>query len=122
MLPSQFSRLISRVAIGLIFAACLPLAAQDRPLYWSSVAAVTAANVADVHSSLGKYEANPLLRSADGRFGAHGVAIKSFIAAGNIGVQALILRRWPKARKAAAIANFVAAGALVAVAARNYKQ
>ena len=122
MLRSQFSRLVSRAAVALVFAACLPLAAQDRPLYWASVAAVTAANVADVHSSLGKLEANPLLRSADGRFGSRGVTIKSGIAAGNIGVQALILRRWPKARKAAAIANFIAAGALVAVAARNYRQ
>ena len=95
--------------------------AQDRPLYWSSVAAVTAAQTLDMHSSWGKYEANPLLRSPDGRFGVRGVAVKSSIAVGSLGVQTLILRKWPKARKAAVVINFAAAGAISVVAVRNYR-
>ena len=106
----------------LIIVLCPPLIVQDRPLYWSSMAAVTAAQTLDMHSSWSKYEANPLLRSADGRFGLRGVAVKSGIAVGNLTVQTLILRKWPKARKAAAIINFAAAGAVGVIAVRNYRQ
>ena len=103
----------------LILAFCLPLVAQDRPFYWPSVAAVTVAHGLDVHSSWGKHEANPLLQSADGRFGTRGAAVKSGIVAGSLTVQMLLLRKWPKARKAAAVANFAAAGVIVGVTVRN---
>lgn len=109
-------------AVGFLLCCAGIARGQNRPLYWSSVAALTAAHVADTHSSWGKYEANPLLRSSDGRFGLRGAAVKSGIAAGNLTVQTLILRKWPKARKAAAIINFAAAGVIVGIAARNYRQ
>ena len=109
-----------RLAILLFL--CLSLMAWDRPLYWSSVATVTAAQTLDAHSSWGKYEANPLLRSPDGRFGVRGVAVKSGIVAGSLTVQVLLLRKWPKARKVATITNFVLSGVMVGIAARNYRQ
>ena len=109
-------------AIGFLLCCAGIARGQDRPLYWSSVATLTAAHVADMHSSWGKYEANPLLRSADGRFGMKGVAVKSSIAAGNLTVQTLLLRKWPKARKAAAITNFVVAGVVIGIAVRNYRR
>ena len=105
----------------LIIVLCLPLMAQDRSLYLSSVATLTAAHAVDMHSAWGKYEANPLLRSADGRFGPRGAVIKSGIMAGNLTVQTLLLRKWPKARKAATIINFAAAGAIGVIAVRNYR-
>jgi len=113
--------IVALCAIGFLLCCTGIARGQDRPLYWASVAVLTAANVADVHSSWGKFEVNPLLRSADGRFGVRGAVVKSGISAGTLTVQALVLRRWPHARKAASIANFVAAGVVCWVAVRNYQ-
>jgi hypothetical protein len=66
-----------------------------RPGWKASVAAVVVASVVDVHSSWGKQEANPVLASGDGRFGARGVAIKSLITGGALGAQWLLLRKKP---------------------------
>ena len=112
--------IVTLCAIG--FLLCCAGIARGANLYPASVTTFAAAQVLDVHSAWRKYEANPLLRSPDGRFGVRGVTIKSGIAAGNLTVQTLILRKWPKARKAAAVIYFAAAGMIVGVAARNYRQ
>lgn len=91
-------------------------------IYLASVASLIAAHVADVHSSWGRLEANPLLRSADGRFGVKGLAVKSSLVAGHLTIQALILRKWPKGRKTVAILNFALAGTVGVIAVRNYRR
>ena len=98
----------------LMFSLCLPLAAAD--LWTASVAAYGGAQVADIASSLGKLERNPVFGQ---RFTARDAALKGGIAAGNITVQVLILRKWPSAKRAAAVVNFVAAGVVTVVAVRN---
>ena len=90
--------------------------------YVVSVAALTAAHVADTHSSWGREELHPLLRSADGRFGVKGLAVKSSLVAGHLTVQTLILRKWPQARRAAAVLNFALAGIVGVIAVRNYRR
>jgi len=98
----------------------LSLSAQDKPkpdwIYRSSVAAMIGAQTADIASSWNRAEANPIYGQ---RFTARDVALKSGIAAGTLTVQALILRKWPQAKRAASIINFACSGVVVYVAARN---
>jgi len=90
---------------------------QDRVYQWS-VASVVAANTVDVHSSWGKYEANPLLGS--GRFGARQLTIKSGIIVGWQFAAWAVTRHNPKARRRLAWLNIGAAAAISGVAIRNY--
>ena len=94
-----------------MFCSVRPLAAD---LWTASVAAYGGAQVADIASSR-KLERNPASVSDDAR----DAALKGGIAAGNITVQVLILRKWPSAKRAAAVVNFVAAGVVTVVAVRN---
>jgi hypothetical protein len=96
-----------------------PVRRKNR-LWKVSLAVLGAVTVADVHSSLGRQEANPLLRSHNGQFSARGVSIKAAIVGTTIGVQYLLLRKNPDAAGAAAYTNFAIAGATGAVAGRNY--
>lgn len=90
-------------------------------LYHASVAAFVAGNVADIHSSLGGYETNPLARSSDGQFSpAKGIALKSGIVAGTLILQRVLIRRYPTSQKGLAIVNFGCAGAMGVVARHNY--
>jgi hypothetical protein len=78
-------------------------------------AAVAAAQFLDVHSSLGKREANPLLRGPDGRFSAaRGAAFKLGILAGLFAVQEL------QPRPFWSWVNVSYAGFSTTVAIRNY--
>lgn len=70
----------------------------------------------DVHSSVGRREANPLLRGADGRFSVgRGVGIKLGVLAGLFAAQELRpAREWNWV-------NLGYAGASGAIAVRNYR-
>lgn len=86
-----------------------------------SVGSLTAASTLDVVSSWGKCcEANPLLASADSRFGARGAAIKSGVLGAQLVVQYWLVKRSPRLAKALSYANFVSAGVLTGVAVRNF--
>lgn len=80
-----------------------------------------AATVADTHSSWGRLEINPMLRSTNGRFGLRGVSVKALVTGGSIGAQYILLRRNPKAEKYGIITNFAIAGVLGTAAAANYR-
>jgi hypothetical protein len=98
----------------------LPLAAQDVPhkrLYRWSVVALTAASAADVASSWGKQELNPVL--GRGTFGARQTGIKISISAGMLTAQWWAMLRHPELRHGFARSNFIAAGALGGVAVGN---
>jgi hypothetical protein len=100
-----------------------PTPGKEKPStsFWkASVIALVAASAADVHSSMGRYELNPMLRSADGRFGIKGIAIKSLIAGGAIGMQYLLVRKSPQASRYAAIANLGMTAMFTKVAIHNY--
>ncbi len=86
-----------------------------------SVAVFVAAGVADAHSSYGGLEANPLLRSADGRLRARGVGIKFGLLGAVAGAECLIIRKNPEAANTVFVANLAGTAALTAVAVRNYR-
>jgi hypothetical protein len=76
------------------------------------------ASAFDAFSSLGKHESNPLLRSADGSFGAKGIAIKSGLAGISLAPQ-IVFRDRKDLRKIFTIANFVSTGVFATVATHN---
>lgn len=92
--------------------------AQKRWL-WSAIA-LTAASFADVHSSWGKRETNSLLRSADGTFGAKGMAIKIGIVSGIVLSQRVLVSKSPAFTRPLTYANYGMAGMKFGVAAHNY--
>jgi len=93
---------------------------KKKRIWQISAAVLGAVTIADVHSSLGRHELNPMLRSSNGRFGARGIAVKSAIVGGALGAQWLLLRKNPKASGYAAGANFAMAAATSAAVARNH--
>jgi hypothetical protein len=94
-----------------------------RKAWIGSVAAFAVANVLDLHSSAGKMELNPLLRSADGQFSVgRAAALKGGIGAGFVALQGWMIHRNPEKNyyKHFTFANAAAAGGLGALAVRNY--
>ncbi|MBA4182105.1 MAG: hypothetical protein C0506_16080 [Anaerolinea sp.] len=96
-------------------------ATPQSKLYSISVAALIGANAADLASSWGRPELNPLLTpgSSGGRFGWQAATIKLGLAGGSLLFQRYVLRRRPELQRGFAISNFIAAGAMSAVAVRN---
>jgi hypothetical protein len=125
--------LIRFVCLAMLAGSCL---AQSRPisntlieepgprrvsrLWVASSIALLAATSADMASSWGRYEANPMLRSADGRFGVRGASIKLAMAGAIIVPQMFFMRRSPRWQRLFTIANFAQAGLYTGVAIRNY--
>ena len=116
-----------------------PLPLEDSPhvqvaeksaqrLWRASLVALSLANVADVHSSLGKRELNTALSGASGTLGTRGILLKSSFQGGLFGIEYLVLhsrsRTWAQPRskwyRTLAIINFASSAALTGVAAHNY--
>jgi hypothetical protein len=91
---------------------------QRKFLRWSQAALVAGAT-ADVASSWGAREGNPILRGNDGRLGSQGASIKLGMIAGGLTLQYIAFKRHPEAARSIAISNFVAASALGGLALRN---
>lgn len=89
-------------------------------LYKWSLAASAAANTLDILSSYGKHELNPILAGADQRFNTASAVRKAGIVGGLDLLQLYMVRRNPRAMRAATIMNFVLAGVLSGIAAHNY--
>jgi len=89
-------------------------------LWRASLAVLGAVSIADMHSSMGRREANPFLRSDDGRFHGRGIALKSIFIGSVAGAQWLMVRKHPNAAGYAAAANFAAASLTGAVVVRNH--
>lgn len=88
---------------------------------WEASAAFFAASQgADIASSRGMYELNPLL--GEGRFGAKQMTIKLSLSAALLASEWLILRKHTAWRKTFTALNYVAGGATFGVAARNWGQ
>jgi hypothetical protein len=94
---------------------------RKKKIWKISAAILGAVTIADVHSSVGRPEMNPLLRSSDGRFSGRGISLKSAFAGGAIAAQYFLLRKNPEAAGWAAGANFAAAAATGAVVVRNHR-
>ncbi len=89
-----------------------------RRIWIASIAAMTAGTAADAYSSWHKRESNSLLASADGTFGAKGVAIKAGIASGVL-VPQILFRKHRDWHLAFAASNFAEAGIFAAATAHN---
>ncbi len=89
-------------------------------LWKVSAAMLTAVTIADMQSSVGRQEANPLLASRSGQFSGQGVALKSLMVGGVLGVQWVMLRRNPQASKYAAGANFAMTALTGAIVVHNH--
>jgi len=118
---------VCALALMLFSGALQPLLAKtgsrSKKAWVASLAALAAANFLDVHVSSGQFEANPLLRNAQGRFSlARGLLFKSGLSAGAVAVQLLFLRKASAedSYTPTAVANFAAAGGLTALAIRNH--
>lgn len=111
------------VLLALLVAASPAEAASKgiwRKLYRVSEVVVVGATALDAHSSFGGPEANPLLRSGDGRFRRRGVAVKFAVVGGVLLVERL-LNRNHRHDQALAVSNLTVGGATALVAARNYR-
>lgn len=89
----------------------------------ASWAAFAAVNLIDIHSSAGKGELNPLLRTSDGRFSTRRAGLfKAGLGGGFLAFQGWMIKKNPDRNmyKPLTFANFGATGAMGAVAARNY--
>jgi hypothetical protein len=107
--------------ILLVFLTSLCSQAEERTKLWKwSVAAVAASTAADVHSSYGMRELNPLLRGPGGRFGVQSALLK----AGAVGVillgQKLFLPGRSGRMKGWSTVNFSMAATTGAFAVHNY--
>jgi hypothetical protein len=117
---------ISIVCLLAVVLGAAPSFAQDsrdsrkRSLWKASLVALVAATAADMQSSVGRHEANPLLRSPNGQFQARGFAIKAAITGGAVAAQWLLLKNNPQADKYAAVANFGMAGVFTSAAIHNH--
>ena len=98
-------------------------ASRGKKLWMWSLAALAAGNIADMHSSWGRPEANPLLAGANGRFDWRSASIKLGIQAPLIGFQLWRAHRNPSPSlyKSYTITNFAVGGAFGAVAIHNYR-
>jgi hypothetical protein len=91
-------------------------------LWKASIAAVAAGSAVDIHSSLGKPEANGILANRQGVFSMQGIGLKLVIAGAAVGTQQYLLHKHPAASgyKTGALINFAVAGTLGGVAVHNY--
>jgi len=93
---------------------------KRKKLWRVSVAVLGAVSIADMHSSMGRREANPFLRSSDGRFHGRGITLKSIAVGSAVGAQWLLMRKNPNAAGYAAAANFAASALTGTVVVRNH--
>src|SRR5260370_255931 len=83
--------------------------ARHGKLWRVSVAILGAVTIADMQSSVGRMEANPLLSSSDGRFSGRGVALKGVGGGAMVGAQWLLLPKNPQAPPSAPPPHFAPA-------------
>lgn len=97
----------------------VPETPRGRGLFAASVAALAAANVADLATSWGRREGNPLIASPNARFGPQSALLKTGFTGVSLAIQWVALRRNPRIYRSLAYTNFAIAGGMSAVAVRN---
>ena len=96
-----------------------PSYSRDRSLFMASVAALAAANAADLATSWGRREGNPFLASSNSQFGPQSAALKGAFTGVSLVIQWFALRHNPRLYRGLAWTNFTLAGGISAVAIRN---
>lgn len=74
----------------------------------------------DIASSYGMRELNPLLAGPNGEFGAKGIAIKTGTTAAIVGVEYLIVKKWPSSARILSKVNWGTSAVTGVIAARNF--
>jgi hypothetical protein len=116
-----FRSLVLVLMISLVAAGQERSASKKRKLlYVASVVAVGVAATLDTHSSWGKVEANPLLRTQGHRFGTSSAGLKLGLTTGNLLMQHFLLRKDERVLSPFTLTNFGVAAAQSSVAWRNY--
>jgi hypothetical protein len=85
-----------------------------------SLAPLAGSQALDAASSYGLRELNPVLAQPDGRFGMKAVGIKFGVVGGLIGVEYLLVRKYPRSAKFFTVINWTTAGATTGLAIHNY--
>lgn len=85
-----------------------------------SLIALAASQTLDMTSSYGMRELNPLLAGPDGRFGAKAVGIKVSTAAAIVGVEYLLVKKWPSSARVLSKLNWASSILTGSFAAHNY--
>ena len=112
------------VASLLFFVTLLPAAsAAEKPSRWRTVWRVSqgllvAGNTADIASSWGKHEANPMLRTGN-RFSYGSMAIKLGLLAGSLTAQHYFVRKHPEWTPYVTAGNLGTTAVMSVMAARN---
>ncbi|MEQ1884621.1 MAG: hypothetical protein ABL967_06125 [Bryobacteraceae bacterium] len=86
-----------------------------------SLAPLTISHALDASSSYGMRELNPLLASPNGSFGMKATSIKFGAMAGLMGVEYLLVKKYPRSAKFFTILNWTTAGATTGLAVHNYR-
>ncbi len=106
-----------------LFLLALPLLAQDRPAtaLRISQSALLTSQTLDIASNWHGPEANPLMRSGNGTFGAKGAAIKLGVSSALIAAEGPLIHKWPRSRVVWIALNWGAAAGTTGIAARNWR-
>ena len=86
-----------------------------------SIAPLVASQSLDAASSYGMRELNPVLAGPDGAFGMKATAIKFGVAGGLLGVEYIMVRKFPRSARFFTIVNWTTAGATTGLAIHNYR-
>ena len=92
--------------------------AWRRRWMWS-LGPLVASEALDASSSYGLRELNPVLADSDGRFGMKAVGIKFSVVGGLVGVEYLLIKKFPGSAKFFSVVNFSAAGITTGLAVHN---
>lgn len=85
-----------------------------------SLAPLLASEALDAASSYGLRELNPMLAQSDGRFGMKAAGVKFGVVGGLIGVEYLLVKKYPRSAKFFTVINWTTAGATTGLAIHNY--
>jgi hypothetical protein len=95
---------------------------ENRELHrWKlSLVPLAASQALDMSSSWGMREMNPVLAGPDGRFGARAATVKLGVVGAFVGIEYLIVRKYPHAARAFEKINWAGAVVTTSFAAHNY--
>jgi hypothetical protein len=85
-----------------------------------SLAPLVASQALDACSSYGMRELNPLLASDNGGFGMKGVAIKLAVTSAVVGVEYLVIRKYPRSTRVISKLNWTTGIVTTGFALHNY--
>jgi hypothetical protein len=100
----------------------LATVSENRDLHrWKlSLVPLAASQALDISSSWGMRELNPVLAGPDGRFGARAAAVKLGAVGAFVGVQYLIVKKYPRSARVFEKMNWAGAALTTSFAVHNY--